>query len=58
MTWLGHASALVQMEGVTFLTDPVLALRCSPLSFAGPKARFCAAFALRALRALRAFCAC
>jgi L-ascorbate metabolism protein UlaG (beta-lactamase superfamily) len=54
MTWLGHASALVQMEGVTFLTDPVLAPRCSPLSFAGPKARF----ALRALRMRCAFCEC
>lgn len=27
------------MEGVTFLTDPVLHSRCSPLTFAGPKAR-------------------
>lgn len=27
--WSGHASLLVQMGGVTFLTDPVLSERCS-----------------------------
>ena len=27
--WIGHASLLVQMHGVTFLTDPVLSERCS-----------------------------
>ena len=27
--WIGHASLLVQMHGVTFLTDPVLSDRCS-----------------------------
>jgi len=37
LTWLGHASALVQMEGVNFLTDPVWANRVSPISFFGPK---------------------
>jgi N-acyl-phosphatidylethanolamine-hydrolysing phospholipase D len=36
-TWIGHSTVLVQMEGVTFLTDPVFASRCSPLSFVGPK---------------------
>jgi N-acyl-phosphatidylethanolamine-hydrolysing phospholipase D len=35
--WLGHASMLVQMEGVTFLTDPVLSARCSPVQWLGPK---------------------
>jgi len=37
VTWIGHASALVQMEGVNFLTDPVWCERASPISFAGPK---------------------
>jgi len=37
VTWLGHASALVQMEGVNFLTDPVFCDRASPVSFMGPK---------------------
>jgi len=35
--WVGHASLLVQLGGVTFFTDPVFSERCSPLSFAGPK---------------------
>lgn len=34
---LGHASCLVQMEGVCFLTDPVWCERASPVSFFGPK---------------------
>jgi len=36
-TWVGHASMLVQMGGITLLTDPVLSDRVSPVSFAGPK---------------------
>jgi len=35
-TWIGHATLLVQMDGVTFLTDPVWSDRCSPLSSIGP----------------------
>lgn len=35
--WVGHASVLVQMEGVSFMTDPVLSQRCSPVQFMGPK---------------------
>ena len=35
--WLGHASVLVQMEGVTFLTDPVFSDRCSPVQWMGPR---------------------
>jgi N-acyl-phosphatidylethanolamine-hydrolysing phospholipase D len=36
VTWIGHATLLVRMDGVTFLTDPVFSNRASPLSFAGP----------------------
>lgn len=35
--WIGHASLLIQMEGLTFLTDPIFSDRCSPFQFAGPK---------------------
>eukprot|EP00877_Chromochloris_zofingiensis_P006620 jgi/Chrzof1/2210/Cz11g06150.t1 len=35
--WVGHACVLVQMEGVTFITDPVLSERCSPVQFLGPR---------------------
>jgi N-acyl-phosphatidylethanolamine-hydrolysing phospholipase D len=37
LTWIGHATFLVHVDGVRFLTDPVFAHRVSPLSFAGPQ---------------------
>lgn len=37
VTWVGHATLLVQMEGFTFLTDPVFSQRCSPVQWAGPR---------------------
>jgi len=36
-TWLGHASALVQLYGVNVLIDPIFSDRCAPVQFAGPK---------------------
>ena len=37
VTWVGHATMLVQMDHVTFLTDPIWSETASPVSFAGPK---------------------
>ena len=37
VTWIGHASTLVQVGGSNVLTDPMFSERASPLSFAGPK---------------------
>jgi L-ascorbate metabolism protein UlaG (beta-lactamase superfamily) len=37
VTWVNHATMLVQMDGVNVLTDPIWSERCSPVSFAGPK---------------------
>jgi N-acyl-phosphatidylethanolamine-hydrolysing phospholipase D len=37
LTWIGHSTLLVRMDGVTFLTDPIFSARASPVSFAGPK---------------------
>jgi N-acyl-phosphatidylethanolamine-hydrolysing phospholipase D len=37
VTWIGHATLLVRMDGVTFLTDPVFSQRASPFAFAGPE---------------------
>jgi N-acyl-phosphatidylethanolamine-hydrolysing phospholipase D len=37
VTWVGHATLLVQMDGVTFLTDPIWSDTASPVSFAGPR---------------------
>jgi L-ascorbate metabolism protein UlaG (beta-lactamase superfamily) len=36
VTWIGHATVLVQVEGLTILTDPIWSDRASPFSFAGP----------------------
>lgn len=36
LTWIGHASMLVQMSGLNLLLDPVFSLRASPVGFAGP----------------------
>jgi N-acyl-phosphatidylethanolamine-hydrolysing phospholipase D len=37
VTWIGHASFLLQMGGLNILTDPHFSERASPLAFAGPK---------------------
>lgn len=37
LTWLGHACFLLQVKGVSVLTDPIFSDRCSPVQFAGPK---------------------
>lgn len=37
ITWINHATLLVQMDGVNILTDPIWSERCSPVRFAGPK---------------------
>ncbi len=36
VTWIGHASALVQSDGLNVLTDPIFSRRASPLRFLGP----------------------
>lgn len=37
VTWVGHATFLVQIGGMNILTDPIFSERCSPVSFVGPK---------------------
>jgi N-acyl-phosphatidylethanolamine-hydrolysing phospholipase D len=37
VTWIGHASALIQVPGLNVLTDPVWSDRSSPVGFAGPR---------------------
>ena len=37
VTFVNHATVLVQVDGINFLTDPIWSKRCSPVSFAGPK---------------------
>ena len=37
ITAVGHATFLIQIDGVNILTDPIWSERCSPVSWAGPK---------------------
>ncbi len=37
VTWIGHATMLIQYRGINILTDPMFSDRASPLSFSGPK---------------------
>lgn len=37
VTWIGHATVLLQLSGVNILTDPHFTERTSPVPFAGPK---------------------
>jgi L-ascorbate metabolism protein UlaG (beta-lactamase superfamily) len=37
VTWFGHSSALIEIEGKRILVDPVWSDRCSPSHLVGPK---------------------
>jgi L-ascorbate metabolism protein UlaG (beta-lactamase superfamily) len=37
ITPVGHATFLIQMDGLNILTDPIWSDRCSPISWIGPK---------------------
>src|SRR5688572_10326986 len=37
VTWVGHASLLIQLGGMNVLTDPMWSARASPVRFAGPR---------------------
>jgi len=49
VSWFGHASMLIELDGVRVLTDPMWSERSSPLTWAGPKRWFPAPIALRDL---------
>jgi N-acyl-phosphatidylethanolamine-hydrolysing phospholipase D len=49
ITWIGHATALVQFAGLNMLTDPIFSERASPLSSIGPKRAQPPAIALKDL---------
>jgi len=36
VTFIGHSTVLIQMDGVNFLTDPIWSMRASPFSWIGP----------------------
>jgi len=37
ITWIGHSTFVVQVDGVNILTDPVWSDRIGPVSFTGPR---------------------
>lgn len=37
VTWLGHSTMLLEIDGARVITDPVFGDRLGPVSFAGPK---------------------
>jgi N-acyl-phosphatidylethanolamine-hydrolysing phospholipase D len=37
VTWIGHATFLIQLDGLNILTDPIWSNRASPVAFAGPR---------------------
>ncbi|QIL21739.1 MBL fold metallo-hydrolase [Thermomonas sp. HDW16] len=49
VTWFGHSSTLVEIDGVRVLTDPFWGERASPVDWAGPKRFFAAPIGLRDL---------
>ncbi|MBN1205660.1 MAG: MBL fold metallo-hydrolase, partial [Myxococcaceae bacterium] len=54
VTWLGHSSLLVEVDGYRILTDPVWGERASPLSTVGPKRWYAPLLALGELPKLDA----
>jgi L-ascorbate metabolism protein UlaG (beta-lactamase superfamily) len=49
VTWLGHSTVLIEIDGLRVLTDPVWGPRASPSRFAGPKRFQPVPVALRAM---------
>src|SRR3954471_16486992 len=37
VTYVNHATVLIQVDGLNVLTDPIWSDRCSPISFLGPE---------------------
>jgi L-ascorbate metabolism protein UlaG (beta-lactamase superfamily) len=52
VTWMGHSSMLVEIDGVRVLVDPVWEERASPSTWAGPKRFFAAPVRLEDLPGL------
>ena len=49
VTWIGHSSMLIEIDGVTVLVDPIWDQRSSPMTWAGPKRFFAAPLTLEEL---------
>ena len=49
ITWIGHATSIVEIDGIRILVDPVWDERASPTNWTGPKRFFPAPLALKDL---------
>jgi len=49
VTWFGHSSTLVEIDGVRVLTDPIWSERASPIGWLGPRRWYAPAIALAQL---------
>lgn len=54
ITWLGHSTTLIELDGVRVLTDPIWSERASPSTLAGPRRFHPPPLALEALPPLDA----
>ncbi|HEX3572548.1 MAG TPA: MBL fold metallo-hydrolase [Acidobacteriaceae bacterium] len=54
VTWFGHSSMLIEIDGVRILVDPVWDQRASPIGWAGPKRFFAPTLRLEELPPLDA----
>lgn len=49
VTWMGHSTSLIEIDGARVLTDPVWSERPSPFSWIGPKRYFAPLIAIKDL---------
>ena len=54
VTWFGHSSTLIEIDGVRVLTDPIWSDRASPVEWAGPRRWYPPTIALDRLPAIDA----
>jgi L-ascorbate metabolism protein UlaG (beta-lactamase superfamily) len=54
VTWLGHSSTLIEIDGARILTDPIWSERASPIRWLGPERWYPPPLALRDLPAIDA----
>jgi L-ascorbate metabolism protein UlaG (beta-lactamase superfamily) len=54
VTWFGHSSTMIEIEGFRVLTDPAFGERTSPFGFMGPKRWYAPPLALENLPAIDA----
>lgn len=54
LTWLGHSTVIIDIDGKRFITDPIFGPRTAPFTFAGPERWYAPPLALKDLPRLDA----